>query len=89
MLKRLGLDDAAVDDAAQEVFITAYRRWHEFEGRSSMRTWLLGIAPRTAHDHRRKLRPAEAVPLDLPALTLGPDVAAERREQVEQLMQPL
>lgn len=89
MLRRLGLDDASVDDAAQDVFITAYRRWYEFEGRSSMRTWLLGIALRVAHDHRRKSRPTESVPLDLPALTPSPDDAAVRHQQVEQLMQVL
>lgn len=43
-LRRLGVPEAALDDAAQDVFLVAFRRQGEFEGRSSVRTWLFGIA---------------------------------------------
>jgi RNA polymerase sigma-70 factor (ECF subfamily) len=86
MLRRLGLDEATADDAAQDVFITAHRRWSEFEGRSSMRTWLLGIALRVAAEHRRKARRTEPLSHQLPALTVSPDDAAMRHQQVEHLM---
>lgn len=32
------------EDATQECFLIAVRRWHEYRGLSSVRTWLFGIA---------------------------------------------
>jgi RNA polymerase sigma-70 factor (ECF subfamily) len=55
-LRRLGVDDNDLDDAVQDVFVTAYRRWHAFEGRASPRTWLFGIARRVAFRSRRSAR---------------------------------
>ncbi len=52
-LRRLGVAEAHVEDAAQEVWVVVHRRLKDFEGRSSVRTWLFGIAMRTASDHRR------------------------------------
>lgn len=53
VLRRLGVPDTALDDAVQDVFMVAWRRQDAFEGRSSQRTWLYGIARRVARDHRR------------------------------------
>ncbi len=76
----------AADDLTQETYLRAFRALPAFEGRSSARTWLLGIARRTCADHiraavrRRRLltrvalvqpRP-EAEPLDRSA-TLAAD----------------
>jgi RNA polymerase sigma-70 factor (ECF subfamily) len=55
-LRRLGVPDAQVDDAAQEVFLVVHRRLADFEGRSSLKTWLFGILVRVAGDCRRTLR---------------------------------
>jgi RNA polymerase sigma-70 factor, ECF subfamily len=55
-VRRLGVPEAAVDDAVQEVFLVVHRRLAEFEGRSSVKTWLFGILARVAGDHRRALR---------------------------------
>ncbi|WP_437725047.1 RNA polymerase sigma factor [Sorangium sp. So ce861] len=52
-LRRLGVADAAVDDAVQDVFLVVHRRLAEFEGRSSMKTWLFGIVLRVARAQRR------------------------------------
>ena len=52
-VKRLGVRDASLDDVVQEVFMIVHRRLGEFEGRSSIRTWLFGIALRVARDHKR------------------------------------
>jgi RNA polymerase sigma-70 factor (ECF subfamily) len=52
-VRRLGIGSDAVDDVVQEVFIVAGRKLDAFEGRSSVRTWLFGIAMRVAHTHRR------------------------------------
>lgn len=46
---------AEADDAAQEAFVTAFRRLGQFRGDSSFRTWLLAIAWRKAIDRRRRL----------------------------------
>ncbi|MGC4118801.1 MAG: sigma-70 family RNA polymerase sigma factor [Myxococcales bacterium] len=55
-LCRLAVPRHAVDDAVQDVFMVAYRRLAEFQGRSSVRTWLAGIATRVAAEHRRRAR---------------------------------
>jgi len=63
-LRRLGVPDAQVDDAVQEVFVIVHRRLGEFEGRASLRAWVCAIVTRVASDHRRALRrkspPADA-----------------------------
>lgn len=79
-LSRLGVQTAFLDDAAQEVFIVAWRRWGEFEGRSTHRTWLLGIALRVASDARKKQRPMEEVSLQLEAMAPGPERVTAARE---------
>ena len=79
-LQRLGVHPGSVDDAAQEVFVTAWRKWSEFEGRSTERTWLLGIAIRVASDTRRKQRPTEPVPLELQTSGPGPESATASKE---------
>jgi RNA polymerase sigma-70 factor (ECF subfamily) len=52
-LRRLGVPDAALEDLAQDVFVVVARRLDDFEGRSSVRTWLFGIAMRVVRTRRR------------------------------------
>ena len=52
-LSRFGVADRMLPDAVQEVFTVAFRSLDRFEGRSSMKTWLFGIARRVASDMRR------------------------------------
>jgi RNA polymerase sigma factor (sigma-70 family) len=40
-------------DVAQDVFLLAYRRLGQFEGRSSLRTWLYRVTVNQAHNRRR------------------------------------
>ena len=47
------VDPGAADDLTQETFLRAFRALSGFEGRSTVRTWLLGIARRTCADHLR------------------------------------
>lgn len=56
VLRRHGLPEADLEDACQEVFLVVYRREQTFEGRSSERTWLYGIARRVASHRRRAER---------------------------------
>ncbi len=91
-LRRLGVQQGSIDDATQEVFVTAWRRWDEFEGRSTQKTWLLGIALRVASDARRKQRPTEEVSDELPFAQPGPETQAEAKETsraVERLLSKL
>jgi len=51
-LLRLGVARADLPDAVQEVFLVAFRKLPEFEGRSKVSTWLVGICYRVASDRR-------------------------------------
>jgi RNA polymerase sigma-70 factor, ECF subfamily len=96
---RLGIDAADADDVAQEVFFIAHRRLHEFEGRSSPKTWLFRILYHVVQHHFRSrarkhkhLLPATA-PVDpdqLPdADATGPAESAEQAEALRFLDQLL
>ncbi|WP_431942245.1 sigma-70 family RNA polymerase sigma factor [Micromonospora marina] len=47
------VDPDTADDLTQETYLRAFRALPGFEGRSSVRTWLLGIARRACADHLR------------------------------------
>jgi RNA polymerase sigma-70 factor (ECF subfamily) len=55
-LRRLGVSEDALDDAAQDVFLVVFRRWGEFRGASSLQTWIYGIVLRVASTYRRSRR---------------------------------
>lgn len=87
--RRLGVDDAAVLDAVQDVFLVVHRRLGDFEGRSSVKTWLYSIALHVVRDYRRREhRKGGLAPLpeDLAApVQEGPHERAETSEAVELL----
>jgi RNA polymerase sigma-70 factor (ECF subfamily) len=58
---RMGRDRAQVEDVVQDTFVVALERLASFDGRSSLHTWLCGIARNKIRALRRKLRP---VPLE-------------------------
>lgn len=65
VLRGMGVSDALVEDAVQDVFLVVHRRLAEFDGRFSIKTWLFEIAFRVACNYRRKgQRAAELKPLD-------------------------
>ncbi|MCV2490805.1 sigma-70 family RNA polymerase sigma factor [Geodermatophilus sp. YIM 151500] len=49
-------DRQSADDLAQETYLRAFGALHRFEGRSSLRTWLLAIARRVCADAVRSRR---------------------------------
>jgi RNA polymerase sigma-70 factor, ECF subfamily len=49
-----GVRRSALDDVVQEVFIVVHRKLPEFEGRSSMRTWIASIVRWVVADYARK-----------------------------------
>ncbi|MFZ5896200.1 MAG: RNA polymerase sigma factor [Myxococcota bacterium] len=62
-LSRLGVAPEHLADAMQDVFIVVHRKLPSFEGRSSVRTWLFGIAMRVASDWARRVRRHPSEPL--------------------------
>jgi len=78
VLRRLGIAEADLEDVCQEVFLVVYRRWHEFRGASTLRTWIYGIALRKALGHRRRKHVRDAVPL-----AHEPSVAPEQQQALE------
>lgn len=62
-LRILGNREKALD-ATQETFLTAFRKAHQFEGKSTFGTWVYRIAVNTCYDQLRKQkrRPAEPMP---------------------------
>ena len=52
-IRRFGVPEKDALDAAQEVFLIAYRRQDDFEARSQIKTWLIGIAYRVAANRLR------------------------------------
>lgn len=73
-IRCLGVTDAAVDDAVQDVFLVAHRKLDAFEGRSTLRTWLYAIARRVAWRHRQRAQADAARSFELPDLHAGPDL---------------
>jgi RNA polymerase sigma-70 factor, ECF subfamily len=67
-LRRLGVRDADLEDLVQDVFLVVYRRWGDFRGESSLRTWIYGIALRKALAQRRNRHARGVVDLTHPEL---------------------
>jgi RNA polymerase sigma-70 factor, ECF subfamily len=54
VLRRLGVPESDLEDAGQDVFLIVHRKLGSFDGRSSLRAWLFGIASRVALARRRR-----------------------------------
>jgi len=61
-LRSLGVRDALLDDAVQDVFLVVQRKLTSFDGRAELRTWLYAIALRIARKYRARFR-KDAAPL--------------------------
>jgi RNA polymerase sigma-70 factor (ECF subfamily) len=57
-LRSLGVHDAQLEDALQDVFMVVQRRLAEFDGGAQLRTWLYAIALRIARKYRERSRKA-------------------------------
>lgn len=86
-LRRLGIPEGHIEDAVQDVFLVIHRRLPEFEGRSSLRTWIFGIVMRVASREREHLRSRAQrfAPLPNDALeTLAPPTGKDPFDQLVQ-----
>jgi RNA polymerase sigma-70 factor, ECF subfamily len=88
LLRRLGVREADLEDVAQEVFVVVHAQLPAFEGRSTLKTWICGIALRKTSEYRRKayqrrerLLP-EALETHVPA---EQEVGLERDQRAAQL----
>jgi RNA polymerase sigma-70 factor (ECF subfamily) len=75
-LQRLGVRDADLEDALQDVFVVVHRKLHTFDGSSRLTTWLYGIALRVAAAHRRKAHVRREKPVS--EMEETPDGAEDR-----------
>jgi RNA polymerase sigma-70 factor (ECF subfamily) len=89
-------DPRDAQDAAQDVFLKAYRGLKDFRPESSLYTWIYRIAVTTCLDYRRKLRRevlrGEPLTEDLPsdeAFTERLDDAKEISESIRKALQKL
>jgi len=91
-LRRLGVPEPLLEDAAQDVFLVVHRRSETWSpGRSTVETWLFGILLRVARNYRRaqKRRLAHFLPASepravraVPAAGDGPAESVARHEAI-------
>jgi RNA polymerase sigma-70 factor (ECF subfamily) len=82
-LRGLGVHEASLDEAAQDVFMVVHRRLQEFRGEASLRTWLYSIVRNVAANQRRsQQRHAGEVALEIepPSQLPAPDQQLSQRE---------
>lgn len=80
----LGVPQAAIDDALQEVFVVVHRRLDDPARFDSVKGWLYGIARRIAWRHHRSAsRTAHKLArIEPPADGVSPELELERREAI-------
>lgn len=83
-----------VDDLTQEVFIVAYKKRHDFEGRSSVQTWLYAIARNLCFRHLRSQRrfhffQGKMASQEVAEEPAGPHEDAERKEGIARVRRVL
>jgi RNA polymerase sigma-70 factor (ECF subfamily) len=79
-----GVDDHAVDDLVQDVFLQAFCGARGFRGGSAVRTWLLGIAVNLARHHvRSDARSKSRGAVFLTRAAAEPPTPAARAERAE------
>lgn len=94
-LRRLGVEECSVDDAAHDVFLVVHRQLERFDGRNQ-KSWLFAITQRVAWHYRRSAARRRTASLGdeepvADALS-SPEVRHERRQAcalVQQLLERL
>lgn len=83
VLRHLGVSPADLNDQSQEVFVSVFRGLNDFEGRSSVRTWIYGICRHVASNYRRRayLRRENSV-AEVPERVDVPDAQDELEQRI-------
>ena len=93
MLRGLLRDGHLVDDALQEVWVSAWRHLDVFAGRARLHRWLRTIAAREAWRLQRRRGPAAALDTtesgEPPCAAPGPEAAQDARDELVALMAQL
>lgn len=89
-LLHMGVAEAGVDDAVQEVFLVVHRRWETYQPTLPVRAWLWGIARHVAHNQKRawmrESRRRDALSQERPE---PPDESIERARQMRAVREVL
>jgi RNA polymerase sigma-70 factor (ECF subfamily) len=75
--RRMGVAPESVEDVCQEVFVVVHRRLGEYEGRSSLKTWVFGVLENVVRTHRRSLARKSPAHRSLAPLVDPDDLADE------------
>jgi RNA polymerase sigma factor (sigma-70 family) len=76
LITRLGVQPALVEDLVHDVFLTAHKKWSDYDSARPARAWLFGIAYRLAADHRALKRHQTEVSDDDAAAQVAAPVAS-------------
>lgn len=89
-LRLLGVAPESLDDAVQDAFGVVLRKLPEFEGRSTLRTWIFGIVQNVALNQRRwqRRKSSPLQPLDeaLVSAEPSPHARAEARQAADTIL---
>lgn len=77
--RRLGVPEGSADDVVQDVFLVLHRRLAEYDGRTPVKRWILGMTMRVVSDHRRRYRRKDAPCVPQPADSDGNVLLASDR----------
>ncbi len=90
-LRRLGVYESDLADASQEVFVTFFRRFHDFDASRPAKLFLFGIAIRVAMSERRRRGPGFALQDEQPLVDASPlpDAELELKRKREFVLQAL
>ncbi|MCY0989319.1 sigma-70 family RNA polymerase sigma factor [Nannocystis sp. ILAH1] len=86
-LRGLGVPEAGLDDAVQDVFEVLVRRIGAYDRRFSLRQWMAGVARKIARRHRERAQraPGALEEAELPAPGLDPESWSSRQEALADL----
>jgi RNA polymerase sigma-70 factor (ECF subfamily) len=89
VLRGMGVAEAQLEDATQEVFMVVLKKLESFDGRANVKTWLFEIALRVASNQRRTVRRKgghASLNDELPHRGPGPAEIAESRRSLEMVL---
>lgn len=81
-LRGFGVAREELDDAVQDVFVIVHQRLGQFEGRSSLRTWICSITLGVARNAYRKTKRRDAAVATMPPMA-PTEAAAGRLEAID------